>query len=106
MARHGELPELCLSVDYGATFPLWPLGTETEALVPEPLHSRMVAWQRSFDMHFHWERGWDTEDAKRSWGLEGAQIARELRDALEGVAELTVDLWPLSRQVEAPSAEK
>ena len=84
-----------LSPDYSAPSPLWPSSDATDALVPEPLLSRLVAWQKDFDTNFRWNTGWESEEAKSRWANEAVTLEAELREALRGKAELTVDLWPL-----------
>ena len=86
-----------LSPDYNAPSPLWPLSDATDALVPESLLARLVAWQEYFDANFRWDSGWQSDEAKSRWAAEAAILETDLRGALAGKAELTVDLWPLSR---------
>jgi hypothetical protein len=84
-----------LSPDYSAPSPLWPSSDATDALVPRALLARLIAWQRHFDSNFRWNAGWTSEEAKTRWAEEAAVLEVEVRKALEGKAELTVDLWPL-----------
>jgi hypothetical protein len=91
----GGPPSVRLTPDYGAPSPLWPLSDATDALVPESLLARLVAWQQDFDSNFRWDSGWQSNEAKFRWAAEAAVLEADLRVALEGTAELTVDLWPL-----------
>jgi len=84
-----------LSPDYSAPSPLWPSSDKTDAFVPESLLTRLIAWQRDFDTNFRWDTGWETQEAKIRWANEAETLEAELREALRGKAELTVDLWPL-----------
>jgi hypothetical protein len=90
------LPQVRISPDYSAPSPLWPSADETDALVSVDLLARLIAWQEGFDANFHWETGWRSEPAKVRWAEDADVLVAELREALEGKAELTVDLWPLS----------
>ena len=84
-----------LSPDYSAPSPLWPSSDATDALVPKELLARLIMWQRDFDGNYHWESGWTSEEAKARWAGQAAELEADLRVALDGRAELTVDLWPL-----------
>jgi hypothetical protein len=84
-----------LSPDYSAPSPLWPSSDATDALVPKELLGRLIRWQRDFDSNFRWDTGWQSEEAKARWAAQAADLEADLRVALEGRAELTVDLWPL-----------
>ena len=84
-----------LSPDYNAPSPLWPSSDATHALVTESLLARLVAWQEEFDANFRWDSGWQSNKAKFRWAAEAAVLEADLRKALAGKAELTVDLWPL-----------
>jgi hypothetical protein len=85
-----------LSPDYSAPTPLWSNGDLADTLVPKALLEDLIEWQRDFDAHFHWETGWDADEAKDRWAKVGRVLVEEVREALAGKAELTVDLWPLN----------
>ena len=89
-------PSVRLSPDYGAPSPLWPLSDAPDALGPEALLARLVAWQQDFDANFRWDSGWQSNEAKARWAAEAAVLVGDLRMALAGKAELVVDLWPLN----------
>lgn len=82
------------SPDYSAPSPLWPLSDATDALVPPALLVNLIAWQEEFDSNFGWEKGWSSDEAKSKWAEEAVKLEAELREALAGIAELVVDLWP------------
>lgn len=84
-----------LMPEYSAPSPLWPLSDATDALVPKPLLARLIAWQQDFDANFRWNSGWQSQEARTRWANEAETLEAELREALRGKAELTVDLWPL-----------
>jgi hypothetical protein len=86
---------VCLRPEYSAPSPLWPLSDATEALVPEPLLDRLIAWQEDFGANFRSDSGWQSQEAKTRWASEAETLVTVLREELLGRAELTVDLWPL-----------
>ena len=88
---------LRLSPDYNADVPLWPASDDTCSLVPEPLLTRLTAWQQDFDSNFRWDTGWCSDEAKVRWAEAAVELERQLREVLTGKAELIVDLWPLQR---------
>ncbi len=89
------LPSIRLSPDYSAPSPLWTSSDAADAMVPEELLARLVRWQQDFDSGYHWETGWKSDEAKARWAGQAADLEADLRVALNGRAELTVDLWPL-----------
>jgi hypothetical protein len=93
--RDDEPMSIRLSPDYMAPSPLWPQSEEVEALVPEPLLARLVAWQKDFDANYDWSSGWTSEQARDEWAAAAIDLESELRSVLTGKAELTVDLWPI-----------
>ncbi len=101
LEHHDEAPSrVTFSPDYGAPSPLWPQSDATDALVPEALLVKLVAWQGEFDSNFGWEMGWSSDEAKAKWAEEAVGLEAELREALAGKAELVVDLWPLDPKPE------
>lgn len=86
---------LRLMPDYGPEGPLWPSSDDTDALIPEPLLTRLKAWQDELFLNWNDETGWRSPEAKNRWADEARTLEAELRIALDGIAELTVDLWPL-----------
>lgn len=87
---------IVLSPDYSAPSPLWPSSDATDALVPSELLERLTRWQRDFDSNYRWDTGWQSEAAKARWAAQAADLEADVRVALSGKAELTVDLWPLA----------
>lgn len=88
---------LRLSPDYTADLPLW--GMIVEPLqIPASLLEDLRVWQRTFDSQFdaHW--GWISTEAKTSWAEEAVELEARLRSAVEGKAEVLVDLWPLEAE--------
>jgi hypothetical protein len=75
--------------------PVFPQSDDTDALIPEGLLERLIAWNDYFNANCHWERGWQSEEVKTKWAEEARPLVAELRDALKGKAKLVVDLWPL-----------
>jgi hypothetical protein len=47
-----------LSPDYMAPSPLWPSSDTTDAMVPEALLVKLIAWQQEFYSEFGWQMGW------------------------------------------------
>ena len=81
--------------EYGVEVPLWPLADSTNELVPDDLLAKLISWQADFDANFHWETGWSSDEHKTRWAETAAGLETELRAALEGKAEVIVNLWPL-----------
>jgi hypothetical protein len=94
------------SPDYMAPSPLWPQSDTTDAMVPEALLVKLIAWQQEFDSNFRWEMGWISDEAKAEWAKEAVELEAELRDALAGMAELVVDLWPLREGVKDTGVDR
>jgi hypothetical protein len=91
---------IILRPDWSVDVPLWPQSDEVERLVPEPLLAKLTAWQLIFDSNYRWSEedrpeGWLSEQAKDQWEQEAPLIVAELLTALDGKAELIVDLWPM-----------
>jgi len=64
-------------------------------MVPDSLLGDLIAWQEDFDSNFNWETGWRSDEAKSRWSDTSVGLVIRLREALEGKAELVVNLWPL-----------
>ena len=64
-----ELNYVKLMPDYSAEMPLWGMPWKDLNLDPA-LIDRLRAWQRQFDDHFHYERGWDDADIATAWRIE------------------------------------
>ncbi len=87
------LPSIRLSPDYGAPVPLWPQSIA--AMVPTTLMARLIDWQRDFESNCRSDSEWKSEEAKARWAEQASVLEVDLRVALEGRAEVIVDLWPL-----------
>ena len=74
---------------------MWPSADATDALVPEDLLARLIAWQRAFDDDVHRDTGRTSTMAETRWAAEAAVLEADLRVALAGKVDLVVDLWPL-----------
>jgi hypothetical protein len=59
------------------------------------LLDRLAAWQRNFDRHCHWERGWNSREARDSWVGEGRDLADQVRAEPGDRAELEMGDWAL-----------
>jgi hypothetical protein len=81
--------------EYTVEVPLFPQSDDTVVLVPEDLLAKLIRWQREFDQNYHWETGWRSEVIRDRWAAEAVPLEAALREALEGKADLVVDLWPL-----------
>jgi hypothetical protein len=64
-------------------------------MVPESLLGDLIAWQKDFDSNFDWETGWRSDEARCRWADTSVGLVDKVREALEGKAELSVNLWPL-----------
>jgi hypothetical protein len=93
------------SPDYDAPSPLWPSSDTTDAMVPEALLVKLIAWQQEFDSEFGWQMGWLSDEAKTKWAKDAVELEAELREALAGKAELVVDLWPLKEPDDATKVD-
>jgi hypothetical protein len=94
---------IVLSPDWTVDIPLWPHSEAAHQLVPESLLEKIIAWQTIFDSNYRWgddtrPEGWVSEETKDQWKQEAPIIVAELSSALEGKAELIVDLWPMVRR--------
>jgi len=94
------LPDLItLAPDYGAELPLWGEGFGNIAwqctkFSPELL-DRLAAWQREFDVHHHWDRGWESDEIRDRWTSEAAGLAVDVRTELGTRARLVVEFSAL-----------
>lgn len=78
----GDDRTIVLAPDYGVEVPLWPQSDETDALIPEGLLAKLIAWQGEWDSHFHYVNGWDSEAAKSQWERDEETLAAEVREVL------------------------
>jgi hypothetical protein len=92
----GDPVVIQLMPDYGADVPLFPQSDYTDALVPEDLLAKLIRWQSEFLSNYHVDSGWRSPEARDRWADEAVPLEAALREALEGKADLVVDLWPLS----------
>jgi hypothetical protein len=75
--------------------PVFPQSDDTDALIPEDLLTRLISWNNYFNLSYHFEKGWQSKEAKVKWSEDSIPLVAELGDALKGKAELVVDLWPM-----------
>ena len=87
----GDDRTIRLAPDYGVEVPLWPQADETDALIPETLLARLIAWQAEWSSHFHYEAGWDSDAVRTQWERDGAKLAAEVREALPKGMKLKSD---------------
>jgi hypothetical protein len=80
---------------HGHGHPLFPQSDDTDALVPEDLLAKLIRWQSEFSENYHYETGWKSTEVRDRWAAEAIPLGAELRKALNGKADLVVDLWPL-----------
>lgn len=83
------------SPDYGNPWPLW----ERNAALPDPLPSdlglseslqtQMRNWYDFWEVHFHWERGWDSEENETLSWLEGNVLVEKLRTEIADFADVS-----------------
>ena len=73
--------------------PLW--GRRWESLDLDPaLLERLARWQTVFDANFDPESGWQDEQTRDTWAVEGDRLTAALRLAVPDV-EILADMWPL-----------
>jgi hypothetical protein len=53
---------------------------------------RLAAWQREFDVHHHWDRGWKSDEIRDRWTSEATGLAADVRAELGTRARLVVEL--------------
>jgi hypothetical protein len=75
---------LRLYPEYSVNVPLFPLSHDTDSLIPDPLRTRLMAWQKDFDSNFRWGMGWRSDEAKARSAEEAVSLVAALREALEG----------------------
>lgn len=102
-----QAESLVLMSDYQAPTPLWSgVGTclgrgHLDRLnLPETLVRGLLAWQQHFDAHYRSEGEWDSPEAATTYGRDGHDLQRALREALPR-SVVRLDLWPITGQ--APS---
>lgn len=95
--RQGQPPAeptyVKLMPDYSAEMPLWGMPW-TELNLDPTLINRLRTWQRQFDDHFHYERGWDDAEIATAWRIEREMLADALRDSVVPSIEVRVHPWP------------
>lgn len=75
--------------DYSRDWPLWENSTPTWDLgytttpadygLSAALASDMAAWNMFWERHFHYDDGWDSDESRERWRLDGERIASRLR---------------------------
>lgn len=80
-----------LAPDYGVEVPLWPQADETDALVPEVLLQKLIAWQTFWETHSDYDRGWDSEESEARWRKDGSVLAAEVKSVLPRGWKLKAD---------------
>jgi hypothetical protein len=79
--------------DLGHRWPLWESAgavtvTPSELGLSAELESRMRTWHDFWEIHHHWERGWDSgENEILSW-KEGSGMIAQLREEVGSFAEI------------------
>ncbi len=91
--------------DYGVVYPIsdadGEVATEDEVLrvagrpITPRLADALLAWQRLFDEHFHWERGWCSVAARDEYATEAPRLRDHLQTELSRDVDVVLDLWPL-----------
>ena len=85
---------LKLMPEYACEMPLWNCHWRDLNLSPGLL-ARLAAWQRQFDMNFHYEDGWMEDSEREAWTLESVLLVEGLKKQLPRSVILEVDLWPI-----------
>ncbi|EOM76180.1 hypothetical protein [Rhodococcus rhodnii] len=91
--------------DYGHDWPLWenstPTGDAGYATEPDiyglsaPLTVDMASWHNFWERHFHHERGWDCDESREKWRVDGDDILARLRVEVADFADVKYEPWPL-----------
>jgi hypothetical protein len=90
----GQVVRLRLFPEWSVDVPVFPRSDDTDALIPEALLAKLIAWNLYLNQNCHWESGWKSQDAKDKWIGEVPSLVAQLTAALAGKAELVIDLWP------------
>lgn len=86
---------ITLMPEYGVELPLW--GADWWQLdLPAELLDVLADWQEQFDINFHPETGWVSDDLATEWARRGDELAAALRNTLPPTVPLRVDLWPVA----------
>lgn len=93
--EEGEPVVIRLMPEFGVDVPLFPQSDFTEALVPEDLLAKLISWQGQFLDNYVFETGRRSPDARDRFAADAGPLETALREALQGKAELEVDLWPV-----------
>ncbi|WP_298804109.1 hypothetical protein [uncultured Pseudokineococcus sp.] len=87
-----------LMSDYSAPSPVWTsegcLADPSPLGLSPSLVTQMLDWQRFFDEHFHWDRGWDSQGAGAWYAEEGERLHSRLQAQLPA-RRVVLDLWPV-----------
>ena len=85
--------------DYSVGWPLWneegAMDPATSGVSPA-LSARLYAWQESFEVGFHYERGWRSSNDATGYAREGRLLLRHLQAEIGGWADVELDLWPVA----------
>ncbi len=91
--------------DYGVVYPVWDADGEVAAKdgvlrvagtpITQRLADALLEWQRLFDEHFHWERGWCTVAARDEYATQAPRLRDHLQAELARDVDVVLDLWPL-----------
>ncbi len=108
-ARPPERRVIRLFPDYSRDWPLWENATPTwdvgytttpatYGLSPE-LTADIAEWNAFWEARFDDADGWDTVEARDTWGATGEQIARRLGEEVAEFADVEYEPWPLGGPV-------
>jgi hypothetical protein len=91
--------------DYSRDWPLWEDSTPTLDVgytttpadydLSAALASEMATWNTFWERHFHHDGGWDTDESREQWRLDGERIASRLRAEVASYADVQYEPWPI-----------
>jgi len=85
--------------DYSATWPLWESTAENNTPTPadlglsSELEADIRRWFDFWEVHFHWERGWDSDESQLQSAAAGKQFVAQLRKEVASFADVDDTLF-------------
>lgn len=81
--------------DWGNRWPLWgsgdgddPTPSPADLGLSDELTGAMAKWYDFWALHFHWERGWDSEENADSSSSAGEDVVERLRSEVAEFADV------------------
>ncbi|WP_168628066.1 hypothetical protein [Cryobacterium sp. BB307] len=94
-----------LSPDYSRDWPLWEESTPTRDFgyttspemygLSDELSQDIARWNAFWESHFEPFEGWDSDESRERWRLDGRGIVARLRKEVASFADVQYEPWPL-----------